>query len=198
MSEYIAKTIGVPREHARHLQKAYYRQFGTHARRADEGPQTAARSVSRIRARHRSFRRAGVAGARGGDSALPGRRLIFTNGSRRHAENVATKLGVLHLFEDICDIAALEYVPKPEREAFDRMLKLHDAPAARAAMFEDMPHNLVAASTLGMTTVLVHSDYIDHPAQLKIREWRELPAHIHYLTRDLTKFLVDEVSAPAK
>ncbi len=65
-------------------------------------------------------------------------------------------------------------------------------------MFEDMPHNLVAASTLGMTTVLVHSDYIDHPAQLKIREWRELPDHVHYLTRDLTNFLVDEVSAPAK
>ncbi len=58
-------------------------------------------------------------------SALPGRRLIFTNGSRRHAENVAAKLGVLDLFEDICDIAAMDYVPKPERDAFDRMLKLH-------------------------------------------------------------------------
>jgi putative hydrolase of the HAD superfamily len=44
-----------------------------------------------------------------------------------------------------------------------------------------------------MTTVLVHSDYIDHPAQLKIREWRELPAHIHYLTRDLTGFLKTEI-----
>jgi putative hydrolase of the HAD superfamily len=56
-------------------------------------------------------------------------------------------------------------------------------------MFEDMPHNLEVASDIGMTTVLVHSDYIDHPAQLKIREWRELPAHIHHMTRDLTGFL---------
>ncbi len=46
--------------------------------------------------------------------SLPGRKLIFTNGSRRHAENVAGKLGVLDLFEDICDIAALQFVPKPE------------------------------------------------------------------------------------
>ena len=126
-------------------------------------------------------------------AALPGRRLIFTNGSRRHAENVAGRLGVLELFEDICDIAALEYVPKPEVEAFNRLLKLHAVAPAAAAMFEDMPHNLEVASSLGMTTVLVHSDYIDHPAQLKIREWRELPPHVHHLTHDLTGFLMAEV-----
>jgi putative hydrolase of the HAD superfamily len=40
-----------------------------------------------------------------------------------------------------------------------------------------------------MTTVLIHSLYIDHPAQLKIREWRELPEHIHHMTDDLTGFL---------
>lgn len=198
MSEFIAKTIGVPREHARHLQKAYYRQFGTtlaglmKVHKLPPGP-----FLEYVHDIDLSVVPA-MPDLAAAISALPGRRLIFTNGSRVHAENVARKLGVLDLFEDICDIAAMEYVPKPEREAFDRMLKLHAVPAARAAMFEDMPHNLVAASELGMTTVLVHSDYIDHPAQLKIREWRELPDHVHYLTRDLTKFLVDEVSAPAK
>jgi putative hydrolase of the HAD superfamily len=65
-------------------------------------------------------------------------------------------------------------------------------------MFEDMPHNLEPASALGMTTVLVHSDYVDHPAQLKVREWRELPVHIHYLTRDLTGFLTAEIIAATK
>jgi putative hydrolase of the HAD superfamily len=119
--------------------------------------------------------------------------LIFTNGSRRHAENVARRLGVLHLFEDICDIAALEYVPKPERAAFDTLLRLHGVGPAQAAMFEDMPHNLEVASDIGMTTVLVHSDYIDHPAQLKVREWRELPEHIHYLTRDLIGFISNDI-----
>ena len=42
---------------------------------------------------------------------------------------------------------------------------------------------------LGMTTVLVHSNYMDHPIQQKIREWRELPAHIHHMTDDLVGFL---------
>jgi putative hydrolase of the HAD superfamily len=73
------------------------------------------------------------------------------------------------------------------------MLKLHAVAPAQSAMFEDMPHNLEVASTLGMTTVLVHSDYIDHPAQLKIREWRELPAHVHYLTRDITGFITNDI-----
>jgi len=197
MSEYIAKTIGVPREHARHLQKAYYRQFGTtlaglmKVHKLPPGP-----FLEYVHDIDLSvvpeMPDLGVAIA-----SLPGRRLIFTNGSRRHAENVARKLGVLDLFEDICDIAALDYVPKPERDAFDRLLKLHAVAAPQAAMFEDMPHNLEPASTLGMTTVLVHSDYIDHPAQLKIREWRELPWHIHYLTRYLTAFLANEINGTA-
>lgn len=192
MSAYIAKSLGVPREHARHLQKAYYRQFGTtlaglmKVHKLPPGPFLEyVHDIDLSVVPELPDLAAAI-------EALPGRRLIFTNGSRRHAENVARKLGVLHLFEDICDIAALEFIPKPEREAFDRMLKLHAVTSARAAMFEDMPHNLEPASSLGMTTVLVHSDYIDHPAQLKVREWRELPEHVHYMTRDLTEFLKTE------
>lgn len=193
MSEYIAKTIGVPREHARHLQKAYYRQFGT----------TLAGLMKIHKLPPAPFLEfvhdidlsvlPELPELRAAISKLPGRRLIFTNGSRRHAENVAQRIGVLDLFEDICDITALGYVPKPQRDAFDRMLKMHGVNGEQSAMFEDMPHNLIAASDLGMTTVLVHSDYIDHPAQLKIRDWRTLPAHIHYLTRDLTGFLEGEI-----
>ncbi|MEQ1651211.1 MAG: HAD-IA family hydrolase, partial [Hyphomicrobium sp.] len=129
--------------------------------------------------------------------ALPGRKLIFTNGSRRHAENVAAKIGVLHLFEDICDIAALEYVPKPEHSAFEKMAGLHGVDPQRAAMFEDMPHNLESPHVLGMTTVFVHSDYIDHPAQLKVREWRQLPDHIHHMTHNLTDFIGQKILKPA-
>jgi putative hydrolase of the HAD superfamily len=194
MSEYIARMLGVPREHARHLQKAYYRQFGTtlaglmRVHKLPPGPFLEyVHDIDVSVVPQSPELEAAIA-------ALPGRRLIFTNGSRRHAENVAEKLGVLHLFEDICDIAALDYVPKPERAAFDSLLRLHGVDPATSAMFEDMPHNLEVASDIGMTTVLVHSDYIDHPAQLKIREWRELPAHIHYLTRDLTGFLLHEVA----
>lgn len=197
MGSFIAETLGVPYEHARHLQKAYYRQFGTtlaglmkvHKLKPEpfleyvhdidlavlpELPVLAERIAS-----------------------LPGRKLIFTNGSRRHAENVARKIGVLHLFEDICDIAALEFVPKPDHNAFERMVQRHNVDAREAAMFEDMPHNLESPHILGMTTVFVHSDYVDHPAQLKVREWRQLPDHIHHMTHDLTGFIGNEILKPA-
>jgi putative hydrolase of the HAD superfamily len=122
-------------------------------------------------------------------SRLEGRRLIFTNGSRRHAERVAERIGILDLFEDICSIETCEYTPKPDAVAFDRMIARHDVKAADAAMFEDMPHNLEPAHALGMTTVLVHNAHPDHPRQIEIAALPRLPEHIHHATDDLTEFL---------
>ena len=56
-------------------------------------------------------------------------------------------------------------------------------------MFEDMPQNLEVPHALGMATVLVRSTYMDHPIQEKMKKWKQLPAHIHYATDDLTGFL---------
>src|SRR5690606_14418595 len=53
---------------------------------------------------------------------LPGRKLIFTNGSTRHAENVMDRLGVSHHFEGVFDIVAAEYVPKPNPETHRSLL----------------------------------------------------------------------------
>ena len=120
---------------------------------------------------------------------LQGRRLIFTNGSRKHAEGVALKLGLAGLFEDICDITACGYVPKPDRRAFEGMVSRHGFAGHEAAMFEDMPQNLEVPHALGMATVLVRSAYMDHPIQEKMKKWTSLPTHIHHDTSDLTAFL---------
>ncbi len=189
MGEFIARYLGVPFQQARHLQKTYYRQFGT--------------TLSGLMRIHNMDPKNFLDYVHDIDLSvlpempdlateiekLPGRRLIFTNGSRRHAENVAGKLGVLHLFEDICDIAACEFVPKPDAAAFDRMIRLHGVDASEAAMFEDMPHNLEVPHALGMSTVLVHSNYMDHPVQADIKRWTSPPDHVHHMTEDLTAFL---------
>ncbi|MCB1521961.1 MAG: pyrimidine 5'-nucleotidase [Hyphomicrobiaceae bacterium] len=191
MGEFIANYLSVSFEHARYLQKTYYRQYGT--------------TLAGLMQLHRMEPSAFLDYVHDIDLSpvpehpelaaaierLPGRKLIFTAGSRRHAENVAGKLGVLHLFEDICDIVATDFVPKEQRAAYDRMMTSHDVAANEAAMFEDMPHNLVAAHDLGMRTVLVHSSYMDHPAQAKIRTWTKPPVHIHHMTNDLARFLAD-------
>jgi len=189
MAEFIARYLGMPIEYARHLQKSYYRQFGT--------------TLAGLMKVHKIEPKAFLDYVHDIDLApvaahpelaaaierLPGRKLIFTAGSRRHAENVAGKLGVLHLFEDICDIVATGYVPKEQAAAYDHFVRAHGVAPTEAAMFEDMHHNLVPAHAIGMTTVLVHSDYLDHPRQLEIRRWQTPPAHIHHMTRDLRAFL---------
>ena len=120
---------------------------------------------------------------------LEGRKFIFTNGSVRHAERVAEKLGVLDKFDGIYDIAAGGYVPKPKPEAFKRFLEFCEGVNCKAAMFEDLPHNLEPAHALGIVTVLVKSDYLDHPSQQALKEADELPHYIQFETGDLTGFL---------
>ncbi len=192
MGSFISERLGVPFAQARHLQKSYYHQFGTtlsglmRIHKMDpsdfldyvhdidlsvvqEHPELAA-AIAR----------------------LPGRKLIYTNGSQRHGERVAEKLGVLHLFESICSIENCDYVPKPEREAFDKMIHRHNVVSQRTAMFEDMPHNLEVPHSMGMTTVLVHSSYMDHPLQKAMVNWTKLPDHVHHMTNDLCEFLQTE------
>jgi putative hydrolase of the HAD superfamily len=84
---------------------------------------------------------------------LPGRKLIFTNASRGHAERVMERIGITHHFEDIFDIAAADYLPKPDRAGYAMMLARHGVSAERACMIEDLADNLVPAKALGMKTV---------------------------------------------
>jgi putative hydrolase of the HAD superfamily len=195
MGAYVAKFLGVPVPYARHLQKSYYRQFGTtlsglmQIHKMAPGPfLDYVHDIDLSPVQEAPELRASIA-------QLPGRRLIFTNGSVRHAERVAAKIGVLDLFEGICDIVACDYQPKPTAAAFATFVARHGVTPPRAAMFEDMPQNLEQPHVLGMTTVLIRSTYIDHPAQAKARDWQAPPAHIHHMTDDLSQFL-GEITTP--
>lgn len=191
MAGFISEYLGVPLAYARHLQKSYYRQFGT--------------TLAGLMKIHKMEPQAYLDYVHDIDLSvvpehpelaeaierLPGRKLIFTAGSRRHAENVAGKLGILHLFEDIMDVVGAEFLTKAEAAAYDRFIRRHNVAPHEAAMFEDMPQNLVPAHVIGMTTALVHSSYHDHPIQKQMRLWTEAPEHIHHVVDDLCRFLTE-------
>ena len=120
---------------------------------------------------------------------LPGKKYIFTNGSRRHAEKIAERLGFTDHFEDIFDIVAANLVPKPERETYERFVKRFGVTPERTAMFEDLARNLVVPKAVGMTTVLVV------PAgtrEVFHGEWEyegRDDDHVDFVTDDLARFV---------
>lgn len=121
--------------------------------------------------------------------ALPGRKFIFTNGSVGHAEKTARALGILDDFDDIFDIVAAGYLPKPAGATYDKFMSLNRVETGRAVMFEDLPRNLTVPKALGMRTVLL----VPQNLEGVVTEWwerhDERDAHIDYVTDDLATFL---------
>jgi putative hydrolase of the HAD superfamily len=123
--------------------------------------------------------------------ALPGRKFIFTNGSVPHAESAARALGILDHFDDIFDIVAAGYVPKPAGETYDKFTQLHRVDPTHAAMFEDLPRNLQVPKARGMRTVLLVPRNLDEVLIERWEKFSEEDDHIDYVTDDLTGFLKD-------
>jgi putative hydrolase of the HAD superfamily len=127
-------------------------------------------------------------------AALPGRKLIFTNGSREHALRTAAGLGIDKMFDDIFDIVASDLVPKPDPLTYDRFFEKHGVDPRRAAMFEDISRNLVVPHARGMTTTLV----VPKLGQTDHRETADgegrVEPHIDFVTSDLEGFLQTAVA----
>ena len=87
--------------------------------------------------------------------ALPGRKIVYTNGSAPYAERVLAARGLSGLFDGIYGVEHADYRPKPERSAFERVFAQAGVETAKAAMFEDDPRNLTAPHAMGMRTVHV-------------------------------------------
>ncbi|HEX6101934.1 MAG TPA: pyrimidine 5'-nucleotidase [Alphaproteobacteria bacterium] len=182
MGAFICEFLKLDPVEARALQKRYLKEFGTTLRglmiNHECPPERFLEAAHAIDyAAVQPDPRLGAALAR-----LPGRKLIFTNGSVAHAERVMDRLGVVDHFSGIFDIVAAGYLPKPEMAAYEGLIRSHAVEPRRAALIEDLPRNLVPAAALGMTTVLVKTD----------SEWAQDAAegdHIHHVTDDLPAWL---------
>ena len=187
--DYIAAFLQIPPAEAFRVQKEYYKRYGTSMRglmtehgmapddfldfvhQIDHSPLEPNPALGRAIAR------------------LPGRKLILTNGTRRHAQAVLARLKLERHFEDVFDIVAAELEPKPSPQTYARFLKAHAVDPARAAMFEDLARNLEVPHALGMTTVLVVPE---HTREVFREDWelegRDAP-HVDHVTEDLAGFL---------
>ena len=187
--DYIAGFLEITHEDAFRLQKDYYKRYGTTMRgmMTEHGmnPDDFLDFVHRID--HSPLEPNAALGV--AIERLPGRKLILTNGTRRHADAVLARLELDRHFEDVFDIIAAELDPKPSPQTYDRFLKVHGVDAGKAAMFEDLARNLAVPYALGMTTVLV---VLEHTREVFREGWelegRDAP-HVDHVTDDLVGFL---------
>ncbi|ETX27538.1 pyrimidine 5'-nucleotidase [Roseivivax isoporae] len=177
MSAYMVRELGFDPAEADRLRRVYWREHGTtlaglmaeHAMLPDPFLE----DVHRI-----TFDALTPDPALAGRiAALPGRKIIYTNGTAPYAREVIAARGLDGLFDAIYGVTEAGYRPKPERAAFETVFGRDGLRPTRAAMFEDDPRNLAVPHAMGLRTVLVGP----HPE----------PAadHVHHHTDDLSDFL---------
>lgn len=116
-------------------------------------------------------------------AALPGTKVIFTNADRNHAERVLERLGVRRYFSQIVDVTAVDYISKPNPEAYRRCLERLGARPEECVMIEDSGRNLAPAAALGMVTVLVDGGP-EETADYRVDDILALPAVIEAICRE--------------
>ena len=87
---------------------------------------------------------------------LEGKKIIFTNATSNHAKKILKILELEHDFDQIIDIKDLEYIPKPDKRSYKKLLEclnLNKENLDKTIFFEDTVKNLIPAKELGITTV---------------------------------------------
>ena len=176
MTAYVMAALNVPRDTADRLRADYWRLYGTtlaglmHEHDLDPHPYL-------IDVHDISF------DALVPDPALcdaiadlPGRRIVYTNGSAPYAEKVLAARGLRGAIDAVYGVEHAGFRPKPERAAFETVFAREGLAPETAAMFEDDTRNLTAPHAMGMRTV--HVAPAPDPAP-----------HIDHHTDDLTAFL---------
>ena len=188
MTAYLSQYLGIGREEAYGVQKTYFRDYGTtmngmmrhhqmdpepylaYVHDIDHSPITPSPQLAQAL------------------SALPGRRLVFTNGSLNHAERVLARLGITDQIGEIFDIKMADYTPKPARQTYEKMIAATGVAPRRSAMFEDIARNLVIPHEMGRVTVLVKTD-ADHADACAIDLGSGREPYVDFSTDDLVRFL---------
>lgn len=181
MTDYVMDSLGVDRDRADYLRGYYWKKYGTTLaglmREHDVDPTPYLTHVHDISLDHLEKAPELAAHIR----ALPGRKIVFTNGSKPYAQNVLAARGLDDLFDAVYGVEHANFHPKPDKAAFDTVFKTDGLDPTQAAMFEDDHRNLMAPHDMGMACVYVSPD-------------PKTGDHIHHHTDDLTDFLKELVS----
>lgn len=175
-SAYVARILGLDRQQALRVCGEYWDAYGSTLTglmlHHDVDPHDFLADVHDIDISHLTEDAVLLAGI----TALPGRKIVYTNGSHNHATRVLKARGLTRAFDAVYGVEQADFKPKPTQGAFQRVFEKDGVDPKTGAMFEDEPRNLAVPHAMGMRTVHVHQE----PAMLD---------HVHHHTDDLPDFL---------
>ena len=182
MSKYISKKLDVSIEEARKIQKNYFYEYNTTLNGMIKNHKIDASEFLdyvhdiNIDFLEKDTKLSEELGK------LSGKKIIFTNGSRKHALNVTKRIGIDRYFEDIFDIVDSEFIPKPSIEPYKKLVEKHKIDPKLCVLVEDIARNLKPAYEMGMKTVWIENN---EPWASKFAN----SSFVNYRTNNLPEFL---------
>ena len=182
MSEFISTKLNISKEEARKIQKNYFIEYNTTLNGMIKNHKIDANEfLEFVHDIDLSFLKK--------DKQLDeeiekikGKKIIFTNGSRAHAQNVTKRLGIERHFDDIFDIVSADFIPKPSLKTYQKLIEKYKIEPQYSIFIEDIARNLKPAYELGMKTVWIENNE-PWAAEFSDSEF------IDYKTNKLSKFL---------
>ena len=142
MKKYISKLLNISQSEALKIQKLYYKEFGTtlsglmknyNINSDDFLNYVHEVKLDRLKRSEKLIQLL---------SQLPGKKIIYTNGDFKHAQNILGKLEILDFFYGIFDIKKGDLIPKPQKESLIKLIKYYNIDPLKTVYFEDIKKNL--------------------------------------------------------
>ena len=158
MKQFISNKFKVSEEEAFIIQKRFYKKYGTTLyglmKNFDLDPEDFLSFVHNIN--FNKLKKSYLLQKK--IKALPGKKILYTNGDSDYAKKILESLGIEKYFYDIFDIRRANYIPKPMKTSFNALLKTYDLETSEIVYFDDLNKNLKTASLKGVTTVHITQD----------------------------------------
>ena len=184
MGKFIVEHLNININEAKNIQRKYYKKHGTTLRGLMDNhgidPDSFLEEVHNL---DYSIVSPNLKLAKNLEN-LNGKKFIFTNANKKHADSILDKLQIANLFEGIFDIKMANYIPKPEIQTYEKLIETYNINPNKTIMFDDIAKNLVPASKIGFTTVWIdvgHENFSDDIASSK--------KYLDHQTKDLSNWL---------
>ena len=182
MSKYISNKLNVDLEEAKQIQKNYFHKYNTTLNGMIKNHKIDANEfLEYVHDIDIDFLKKDLLLSSELEK-LDGKKIIFTNGSRKHAINVTQKIGIDHHFEGIFDIVDSQFMPKPIMEPYKKLVEKHKIDPKICVLVEDIARNLKPAYEMGMKTIWIENE---EPWAKKYSDSN----FINYKTNNLAEFL---------